>query len=96
MTRILLTTLAFLSLDAGLYLAFSAEPTAAELLQGSWEVIAIERSGQNDPWQVGATLTIAGDEVGLDSRVMLVPDGAERDPLQVGPAAAPRILDGTS
>lgn len=104
MVRILVTTLAFLTYDAILY--FAATPTldSAELLQGSWEVVSVERSGENDPWQVGAILIFAGDEVRLESQLLLVHNDADLDPLQAGPpgkgglaqGAAAQILDGTS
>lgn len=44
-------------------------------LQGTWEVVSVERDGQPDPVQVGAHLTFAGNEVAFQARAPEIFDG---------------------
>ncbi|MCI0681001.1 MAG: hypothetical protein L0Y71_02760 [Gemmataceae bacterium] len=88
----------------------NAEPPEfnARLLQGSWQVVSVQRDGRMDPTHLGATLSFAGDTVKLEPNSStrhglaseLVPD--RRSVFAASPwespeqGAPPPIADGTS
>ena len=46
-----------------------------ERLQGSWEVISVQRDGDQDPMQVGAQMTFTGNEVTFQPKAAQFVDG---------------------
>jgi hypothetical protein len=42
----------------------------AQALEGSWEIVSVERDGENDAQQVGARLTFRGNAVTFQPKVV--------------------------
>ena len=67
----------FMVLAAGRYaLGYPAPPPDAGQLQGTWQVVSVERDGQADAGQVGSLVTFAGDGATFQPRSLWLGDGS--------------------
>ena len=81
MTRMRITALVLgaVLLAAKLGIDQSASPVAGPL-EGTWQIVSVQREGQNETTHVGSRLVFLGNEVKLQAPLLLWNDEALRQP----------------